>query len=252
MFEARLNQGIILKKIIEALKDLVTDVNIDCNADGISLQAMDTSHVALVTFFLRASDFDEFRCDRSQTLGMSLVNLSKIIKCADNDDAITIRADDDASHITFIFEGKKEDKVSEFNLNLLHLDSEHLGIPEQEYNAIATLSSSEFARVCRELSQISDTLSIEVTKQYIRFSVTGDIGGGSVTLKHNESERTVLEVVEPVSMSYALRYLNLFNKAASLGDEVKLCLHSEVPLVVHFGFPLGEVKYYLAPKISDE
>jgi proliferating cell nuclear antigen len=37
MFEARLNQGIILKKIIEALKDLVTDVNIDCNADGISL-----------------------------------------------------------------------------------------------------------------------------------------------------------------------------------------------------------------------
>jgi proliferating cell nuclear antigen len=37
MFEARLNQGVILKKIIEALKDLVTDVNIDCNADGISL-----------------------------------------------------------------------------------------------------------------------------------------------------------------------------------------------------------------------
>lgn len=252
MFEARLTQGMILKKIIEALKDLVTDVNIDCSADGISIQAMDTSHVALVAVFLRASDFDEFRCDRPQTLGLSLVNMSKIIKCADNDDAITLRAEDEASHMSFIFEGKKEDKVSEFNLNLLHLDSEHLGIPDQEYDAIATLSSHEFARVCRELSQLSDTLSMEVSKEHIRFSVQGDIGNGAVTLKNNESEGTVLEVVDPTSMSYALRYLNLFNKAATLGDEVKLCLQKDVPLVVHYGFPLGEVKYYLAPKINDE
>lgn len=93
---------------------------------------------------------------------------------------------------------------------------------------------------------------MEVSKEHIRFSVQGDIGNGAVTLKNNESEGTVLEVVDPTNMSYALRYLNLFNKAATLGDEVKLCLQKDVPLVVHYGFPLGEVKYYLAPKINDE
>jgi hypothetical protein len=30
MFEARLTEGVVLKKIVEAIKDLVTDVNIDC------------------------------------------------------------------------------------------------------------------------------------------------------------------------------------------------------------------------------
>ena len=37
MFEAKLMDGTILKKIIEAIKDLVTDVNIDATPTGLSL-----------------------------------------------------------------------------------------------------------------------------------------------------------------------------------------------------------------------
>ena len=37
------------------------------------------------------------------------------------------------------------------------LDSEQLGIPDTEYSSIATMSSSEFTRICREMSQISET-----------------------------------------------------------------------------------------------
>jgi proliferating cell nuclear antigen len=38
MFEARLVQGNVLKKIVEAMKDLVTDANLDCSASGLSMQ----------------------------------------------------------------------------------------------------------------------------------------------------------------------------------------------------------------------
>jgi len=34
MFEAKLAEGQILKKIIEAIKDIVTDVNIDVSPSG--------------------------------------------------------------------------------------------------------------------------------------------------------------------------------------------------------------------------
>ena len=40
MFEARITQGALLKKIIEAMKDMVTEANFDCSTTGISLQAM--------------------------------------------------------------------------------------------------------------------------------------------------------------------------------------------------------------------
>jgi len=53
-----LTEGHTLKKIVEAIKDLVTDVNLDVSPQGISLQAMDTSHVALVSLFLSMEGFE--------------------------------------------------------------------------------------------------------------------------------------------------------------------------------------------------
>ena len=34
MFEARLIQGSVLKKMIDAIKDIVTDINLDCSSTG--------------------------------------------------------------------------------------------------------------------------------------------------------------------------------------------------------------------------
>jgi proliferating cell nuclear antigen len=45
----------------------------------------------------------------------------------------------------------------------------------------------------------------------------------------------------------------MFNKAAPLTTFTRLCLHNEQPLVVEYKIEsLGVLKYYLAPKISDE
>ncbi|VDL66147.1 unnamed protein product [Nippostrongylus brasiliensis] len=49
MFEAKLANAALLKKIIEAIKDLVTDAPFDCSESAMCLQAMDSSHVALVS-----------------------------------------------------------------------------------------------------------------------------------------------------------------------------------------------------------
>lgn len=39
MFEARLLQGNLFKKIVEAIKDLVAEANVDCNDQGLTMQA---------------------------------------------------------------------------------------------------------------------------------------------------------------------------------------------------------------------
>lgn len=104
MLELRLVQGSLLKKVMEALKDLVNDANFDCSATGFSLQAMDSSHVALVALLLRSEGFEHYRCDRNLSMGMNLNNMSKMLKCAGNDDIITIKADDGSDTVTFMFE----------------------------------------------------------------------------------------------------------------------------------------------------
>jgi hypothetical protein len=69
MYEARLTQGNLLKKIVDAIKDLVTEANFDVNSTGFGLQAMDNSHVSLVALQLRADGFEHYRCDRSMSMG---------------------------------------------------------------------------------------------------------------------------------------------------------------------------------------
>lgn len=57
---------------------------------------------------------------------------------------------------------------------------------------------------------------------------------------------------EKVNLSFALRYLNMFNKASTLCNNVKLMLASDTPLVVEYEIEnLGSLKYYLAPKINE-
>lgn len=69
MFEARLVQGNLLKKVLESVKELVTDANFDCTSTGFSLQAMDSSHVSLVSLSLRSDGFEHYRCDRNLSMG---------------------------------------------------------------------------------------------------------------------------------------------------------------------------------------
>ena len=104
MLEARLSEALVLKKILDAVKELVSDANFDCTDSGISLQAMDNSHVALVTFLLRAEGFENYRCDRSLSLGINVVSLSKIVKTAANDDNLTIKASEDTDLLNLLFE----------------------------------------------------------------------------------------------------------------------------------------------------
>ncbi|XP_020591927.1 proliferating cell nuclear antigen [Phalaenopsis equestris] len=258
MLELRLVQGSLLKKVIEAIKDLVTDANFDCSATGFSLQAMDSSHVALVALLLRSEGFEHYRCDRNISMGMNLNNMSKMLKCAGNDDIITIKGDDGSDTVTFMFESPKQDKISDFEMKLMDIDSEHLGIPEAEYHAIVKMPSSEFARICKDLSSIGDTVVISVTKEGVKFSTRGDIGTANIVCRQNKTvdkpeEATIIEMNEPVSLTFALRYLNSFTKATSLSEAVTMSLSSELPLVIEYKIAdMGYIRFYLAPKIEDD
>ena len=61
--------------------------------------------------------------------------MAKILKCASNDDVITVKAQDNADTVTFVFESPDQDKVSDYEMKLMNLDQEHLGIPVSSIDA---------------------------------------------------------------------------------------------------------------------
>ncbi|CAN8067600.1 unnamed protein product [Agarophyton chilense] len=260
MFEAKLSDGATIKRVLDAIKDLIQDANFDCSADGISLQAMDRPHVCLTTMTLRSQAFEVYRCDRPLSLGINLSSISKILKCAAAKDSVKIVANDEGADCAeFIFENESADRIAHFELKLMDIDSEHLSIPEDsDYEAIISMPSAEYRRIFSDLSIIGDTITIEITKNTACFSVEGDIGNGSLNLAQSESaddkNAVTINVKEPVKMTFPGKYLNTFTKAVPLSEFVTLCLTDGNPLAIEFSLPdeAGFVRYFLAPKIDTE
>jgi proliferating cell nuclear antigen len=59
--------------------------------------------------------------------------MTKILKCAANEDVVTMKAQDNADTVTFVFESPNQEKVSDYEMKLMNLDQEHLGIPVSFY-----------------------------------------------------------------------------------------------------------------------
>jgi proliferating cell nuclear antigen len=273
VLEARLEQADLLKKVVDAIKDLVQDCNFDCNDSGVALQAMDNSHVALVSMMLKAESFSPYRCDRNVALGVNLTSLTKVLRAAQNEDILTLKAEDAPDVLNLVFESSASDRLSEYDLKLMDIDQEHLGIPDTEYAATISMPSSEFKRICMDLMALSEsgkcfpeilqakvliscfTVSIEASKDGVKFTCAGDIGNGAVTLRsHSNVEKEELnvdiELTEPVSLTFSLKYLVNFCKASGLSKTVKLCLSNEVPLLVEYSLAGSSyLRFYLAPKV---
>lgn len=96
-----------------------------------------------------------------------------------------------------------------------------------------------------------------MTKDGVKFSTSGDIGSANITCRQNTSadkpeDQTVIDLHDPVTLTFALRYLNSFAKATPLSGQVTLSMSKELPVVVEYKIAdMGYVRYYLAPKIED-
>ena len=259
MLEARFAKGGEFKKIFDAVKELVNEGNFDCSQNGIAMQAMDSSHVALVALMLRSEAFQPFRCDRPMSLGMSFSTLTKILKCASNDDSITMFSENEKpDRLGLIFEDPKNDKVSEYEVKLITLDSEHLSIPDQKFQAQVKLASSEFQKIIRDLGSIGDTITVEVDKGSVTFKTTGSDGSGTVKLRPpsdlDESAFPLeIDLDAPVTLGFSTKYLSNVTKATPLSSTVQLSLMEGAPMLVEYLMEdVGYIRFYLAPKLEGE
>merc|ERR1711907_610324 len=173
-------------------------------------------------------------------------------------DSLKLKWQNDADTLNFQCEHGEDDRIADFDLKLMEIESEHMEIPEQQYKVVARLPSGEFQKICRDLKEFGETLQISASKEGIKFSVAGDVGSGNVMLKPRESEKpedkVTLTVHEPVTATFALRYLVNFAKAAPLSGVVELGLGPDAPLLVRYDLEKsdnGFLQFYLAPKIDE-
>lgn len=190
--------------------------------------------MALSAVELRADGFEEYRCDRPMSIGMAITSLTKVLRSANNNDILNMRKADNADSLHLMFEGVSSDRIGEFDLKLMDIDTEHLGIPDTEYDAVVKLSSNEFARICRDLSNVGESVKITITKEGVTFSTEGEIGDARMTLKQGSGSSARLDdddEVDPLDDEDGER-LSKKRKASSTAGSSSAVASAVVPVEI--------------------
>ena len=231
----------VFVRMVDAIKDLCGEGNLDFGEDGMEMQVMDPAHVSMCSLLLRRSYFKAFKCDEPLSLGLNFKTLSMVLRGAKG--GLKLKTSGDR----LIVEMHKLDCSVSYTLNLMDIDSEHLGIPEIQHSTLCAMPTTLYTKLMKDLSDFSDTCTINISdKLYI--SAEGEIG----YVKWESGEECKCNVRNPVQpLQFALRYLFLFSKC-SVSDKLVIGMSEEMPMCLTFAIEqYGYMRFYLAPKITE-
>lgn len=240
MIYGTLSKTSTFKKITEVLA--TSDVVLIFDQKGMTCQGMDSSHVSMTFLNLDNRDFQEYTCNTQHRIPLNVLNLSKVIKCAGNDDAMIIRYVDGEDFITLMF--KNAERVLQFSLNLVVIEQDEVEIPDMQYMENITMKATTFKATVGDLIQVGEICTVKCANDSVSFVTKGDIGEAKIVLKNCcETE---------ISINFALRYLNIFAKAASLCDTTTMSISPELPLRLVFTISeFSQIVFFLAPQMEE-
>jgi len=255
-------QSNIIRILFESLKNILEDVNIVCNENGMKIMATNKIKVAFVHLNLRAESFREggiYHCPKPITIGVNLPNFDKTLKAIGLNDIITfyMKKDEHARqeyklHLYVSKPGNYQN--TKLSINLLDIEEETISLPECQFNSIFTIPSHNFQKITRELFPYSSTVKFISIGKILKIIGEGDIGTSETTIGGQDSPVDPDE--EPIVASFPLKYLNLFTKATNLHSSVELLFNRQPNgthlLIVQYKVAsLGTLQFGLAEKIID-
>jgi proliferating cell nuclear antigen len=242
-------QASALKSAFEVLKDILNDVNIYFTPEGVRILTLDTARVALVDMFLESSNFEEYYCEDAMVAGVNVTNMFKLLKFISNNDTLTMEINS-REYLDIRIENTAKRSDTKFQLKLLDINEDQIEVPDIKMAVVTTMPSIDFQRICRDMNNISNNL--EITRNATQFVIKcqGDFA----------NQETILECTDDGSFSgelqgtYSLKYLNLFTKATGMCATVQIMQEEDNRfMVLRYNVAnLGELKFYLATKSSDD
>lgn len=238
-------QASIFKSLFEVLKDIINDVNIYFDELGMRLIAFDIARVTLVHVTMDAENFEEYSCKNPSVVGVNIGNLFRLIKSIGSNDVITMEVSDEVLCITVQNESKKT--KSKFNIKLLDLNEDELELPDMPMTYQTNISSIDFQKLIRDMSNIGSHMTIERKDSYIKFICKGDYAEQETIIQQTEN------VTEPSIGVFNVKYLSMFTKGTILCPIVQILQNPSdtSPIIFKYSVAnLGEIKFYLAPSCS--
>jgi proliferating cell nuclear antigen PCNA len=273
ILEVKTIQSRAFQILIESLKDILTDVNIEFsrrevvtengeekvkNKGGMKIIAMNAKKSILIHLRLYAENFDVFKCEKPKIIvSLNMLNFYKLIKTIDTSSILTLFMDsDETGRLGIKIENAERKMVSVYKLGLMDLEPDKLTVPPTSFDAVITIPSTDFYKLCKDMSLISDFIEIQNAGKSVILKGEGDIAKqetvlgetiNGLSVSRDENNTTV------VQGKYELKNLVMFTKCTSLCPSIDIYMKNDYPLVIHYQVAsLGDIYLCIAPHAETE
>jgi len=252
-------QGGALRGLFETLCHIIHDTNltwepVSKDGGGLKVLTMDGARCALIYLKLEGGSFDEFHCPSQIVTGINMSSVWKLLKTASSHDCITMYIESgNQFELGITIQNSEKNALTEYKLKLLDCDAEMINVPDVTFDRVLTLPSAYFQRLCREMTNLGDFMTISIEGSVLKLSCDGNFASQSTHIGESDGCMSVLENTgENVDGVFSLRYLSLFTRASGLCNTVQMFLKKEYPLVLSYNVAsLGSLKFCLASRIDE-
>jgi len=265
IMECKTVQTTVFKNLTEALKDILTDVNIEFNRGhsdaekeedkgSIKIVAMDSSQTILVHLKLEGARYEFYSCKKRIIIGISMMYFYKLIKTISNsNDCITLCiSEKDPNRLIIKLDNSDKNTYTIYKLNLMDIKHDDVSIPPQSFENIISMPSVDFQKICRDMSALSDKVEIKNIGNKLIFSCVGDVTEQETICNEHDglTFENGTESFDVIQGFYNLKHLVLFTKCTNLSTNVQLFMKNDFPLIIQYKVgSLGYLKLALAPKV---
>ncbi|MDD5112076.1 MAG: proliferating cell nuclear antigen (pcna) [Candidatus Altiarchaeota archaeon] len=242
MFKAIVNDTRSWSNSIDAIAALIDEGSFVIDESGIKLRAMDPSQIALVDFILPAKGFEKFEVSKTVSIGVDLLELSKITKRSKPEDKIELSFD--GSRLRMVFRG---DTTRIFSLSVMEAASNPPREPKIEFSADIKITPAIIKDALKDAELVSNHVALSA-EGGLAIRADGDTGSVDIALK--EDKLLSVNIKSPARAVFSLDHLNNILKEAEAPSVVSLSLKNDAPLRVEYAIGDARVVYYLAPRIE--
>jgi proliferating cell nuclear antigen PCNA len=247
------NDSSLFRAAIDALKEFLPEAQIHVRSSGITVCGMDRSHVGFVHYRLAKADCKSLKVPAPQTIGMNLINLSRVLSNVGAGDSIRLSLNKAGDRFVVNYTNEKIGKKAVYELAIMEITEDTVELPDLTYAAKVVAKTSDIVGVIKEVGAFGDSVTLTLNGRGFHIETVGDMGSAKQTLENTE-DRDMELTEDSVTATFATKYIGgIMKGGAPLSSTITLEFDSSAqPLRVSFAYGVDSLfMAYQAPKIVD-
>ncbi len=235
-----------LRDTISIISELVSEGTFKISPEAIELVAMDPANVAMIVFKLFSTTFAEYNVKKPVELSINLSNLKQILKRAKPTDMLSLALEENKLKVQL-----KGGSIRTFFLPIIELDEKEQKIPELEFAAVVTTSSSTLSESVEDVDIVAESVSFLAEPKKLTIKAEGDLSQANIVI--DEDSDTKIKAKEKVKSKYSIEYLKKIVASSKLSDNVTLSFANDYPLKIDYiSLDKLQLSFILAPRVDNE